>query len=119
MGVDIKVGTDFHGTLKSWIKCARCSDRLKTPYPVESMEMEPVGEDSKLVNRSYTFVVVVECHGEKMRCAIEKPVYWTDNMRMHALAYVHAFVRKGPVYTCEVRAGTQGQAPGMLHTEVR
>ena len=119
MGIDIETVTGFHGTYKSWVKCARCTERLNRIYPVETMEMEPVADESKLINRKYTMIVIVECHGEKMRCAIEVPTYWTNNMRMHALAYVYAFIKKGPVYTCEVRRGTEGQSPGMLTTEVR
>jgi hypothetical protein len=119
MGIDIPTTTDFHGTLNSWVKCARCSERLGKPYPVETMAFEPVAEESGRLGRKYTMIIPVECHGESMRCAIEVPVYWTNNMRMHALAYVYAFVRKGPLYTCEVRRGTKGQSPGMLSTEVR
>lgn len=119
MGIDISTTTDFHGTYASWIKCARCSERTGKPYPVETMEIEPVAEESKLLGHKYTMVVVVECHGEKMRCAVEVPVYFTDNMRHHCLAYIYSFVKKGPTYTCEVRRGTKGQSPGMLGTQVR
>lgn len=120
MGVDISTATDFHGTLASWVKCARCTQRLGKPYPVESMAIEPVAEESGMLNRKYEMVVMVGCHGERMRVGMQIPTYWTNNMRHHALAYVYAFVQKGNGrYGCEVRRGTKGQSAGILTTEVR
>ena len=119
MALDLDITTGFHGTYNSWIKCARCTDRLKRPYPVETMELESVAEPAASVHRKYAVVIVVECHGEKQRVRMEVPVYWTAGMRQQALAYVYAFVRKGLVYTAEVRRGRLGHDPGILRSEVR
>lgn len=117
MGIDVQLSGDFHGTLRSWVKCARCSERLNRPYPVEAMGLEGV-EDVGTTHRRYKVVVAVECHGEKMRVAMAVPTYWGSNGWAQALAYVYAFVKKGPLYTAEVRRGTRGQDPGFLRTEV-
>jgi hypothetical protein len=120
MGIDVSatdlagLGRAFEGTAAAWIKCHRCSVRLQRPYPVETMELEG-GEASKLQGTRYRMVVVVECHGEKMRCALEVPVWWGEGMRLQALAYVYAFVPgPGGVYTCETRRGRRGQSAGAL-----
>lgn len=118
MGIDLDPHSDFHGTLRSWVKCARCSERLGRPYPVEAMGLEG-GEESGQLSSKYKMIVSVECHGESMRCAIEVPRYWLPNLRMQALAYVYAFVKNGAgVYTAEIRRGTRGQSAGALITEV-
>lgn len=111
-------GHGFEGTANSWIKCARCTEKLKRVYPVETMEIEGA-ESGQLSSSRYKMIVAVECHGAKMRCALEIPTWWGESMRLQALAYVYAFVRKGPLYTCEVRRGRKGQSAGALATEVR
>ncbi|HTQ44519.1 MAG TPA: hypothetical protein VMI75_17275 [Polyangiaceae bacterium] len=120
MGIDIDTSSPFEGSLRAWVKCARCSARLGRPYPVEAMGLEPVAERSRLLGRCYTMIVPVRCHDQEMRCAIEVPMHWGEGMRMQALAYVYAFVPgPGGKWTCEVRRGTRGQSAGMLTTEVR
>lgn len=125
MGVDLTPealasGSSFEMQLEGWIKCARCTERLKRTYCVETMEVE--GADTARVRGSrYRMVVKVECHGESMRCAIEIPTWWGESMRMQVLSYVYAFVggTAGSLYTCEVRRGRKGQSPGGLVTEVQ
>lgn len=125
MGVDITPealagGSSFELPPEGWIRCARCSERLKRTYIVESMEIE--GADSaKTAGGRYRMVVRVGCHGETMRCAIEIPRWWGESMRMQVLSHVQAFVggTAGSLYTCEVRRGKNGQSPGGLATEVQ
>jgi hypothetical protein len=122
MGIDLSAtqvaSPSFFGSYKSWIKCARCTERLQHVYPVERMELEG-GEDAKLMSSRFRMVVLVDCHGERMRCAIEIPRWWGEGMRMQALAYVYAFVRgKNGTYRCEVRRGYSGRPAGALATEV-
>lgn len=114
----IDLASNFEGTARAWPKCAKCSAALGRPYPVERLELEPEEEKARHVNGRFALVVKVSCHGEDMRCAIERATYFTQGMLMQSLAHVYAFVLRNGRYACEVRRGTRGQAPGILEAKV-
>lgn len=51
-------------TEKSWPKCARCTERLGRPYPVEYMEIVPEYTQPAHLNGGFQITLVVRCHGE-------------------------------------------------------
>lgn len=88
---------------KAWPKCARCSARLKRPYPVESFGV--VGrERSRELHGRYVLIVEVECHGETQHGGLPIPDWYTDGKVIELMSKSIFFVRRGPgAYTHEYR----------------
>jgi len=124
LGVDVSAEAlspglhGFEGTTKSWIKCARCSAKLQRPYPVEAMQLEG-GEPGKLASSRFRIVVLVRCHGEEMRVALERPSWWTEAMALQSMRWMYAFVLGNGRYRAEFRPDKARGKPRGLATEVR